>query len=80
MRTSSATKRDSANVDGVYFMMKEIAAVKAGTIGHSSQTDNPVRTITLPAYRIGVADALSVHQLEIDLIGKSKPCIFCYGS
>ena len=44
------------NVDGVYFMMKEIAAVKAGTIGHSSQTDNPVRTITLPAYRIGVTE------------------------
>ena len=37
-------------------MMKEIAAVKAGTIGHNSQTDNPVRTITLPAYRIGVTE------------------------
>ena len=40
-------------VDGVSFMMKEIAAVENGNIGHVDVKDNKPHKINLSAYRIG---------------------------
>ena len=40
-------------VDGVSFMMKEIAAVENGNIGHVDVDDNKPHKIDLSAYRIG---------------------------
>ena len=40
-------------VGGISFTMKGIAAVTDGTVGHSSEYDNGVHTVSLTAYRIG---------------------------
>lgn len=40
------------SVQGVHFVMKPIAAVTSGSIGHSAEKDNPTRWVNLTAYHI----------------------------
>ena len=39
--------------EGVRFMMKDIAAVTNGTVGHSDEPSNQPHQVNIPAYRIG---------------------------
>ena len=39
--------------EGVHFMMKDIAAVTNGTVGHSDEPSNQAHQVNIPAYRIG---------------------------
>ena len=43
-------------VGGVKFMMKSIAAVSNGSVGHSDESDNQPHTVKLTAYRIGESE------------------------
>ena len=40
-------------VEGIRFMMKDIAAVTNGTVGHSGEPTNQPHQVNIPAYRIG---------------------------
>ena len=40
-------------VEGVRFMMKDIATVTNGTVGHSDELSNRPHQVNIPAYRIG---------------------------
>ena len=51
--TPSAPADKIYTVGGISFTMKGIAAVTDGTVGHSSEYDNGVHTVSLTAYRIG---------------------------
>ena len=39
--------------EGVHFMMKDIAAVTNGTVGHTDEPSNQPHQVNIPAYRIG---------------------------
>ena len=52
----SAPTDETYTVEGIRFTMKRIAAVTDGTVGHSSDYDNAVHTVSLTAYRIGESE------------------------
>ena len=56
-------------VGGISFTMKGIAAVTDGTVGHSSEYNNGVHTVSLTAYRIGETEV--TQELWTEVMGNN---------
>ena len=65
-------------VNGIDFIMKSIAAVTNGSVGHVDADDNKPHTVSLSAYRIGETEV--TQELWQAVMGNNPSDLYGYGS